>query len=162
MKSFALSLLAAAAAMTTGMAHADTVFTVSSWLAPTHTASMAQKEWCDLLEKNTSGKMKCNFLPRGVTAAPGTYDAVKNGLADISFTVHGYTPGRFVYTQMAEMPFLGNTSEPLSIAYSRIAAKYPEFTAEHQGVKVLAFFTHGPASCSTPSVRSPRWTTWED
>jgi hypothetical protein len=88
--------------------------------------------------------MKCNFLPRGVTAAPGTYDAVKNGLADISFTVHGYTPGRFVYTQMAEMPFLGNTSEPLSIAYSRIAAKYPEFTAEHQGVKVLAFFTHGP------------------
>ena len=144
MKSFALSLLAAAAAMTTGMARADTVFTVSSWLAPTHTASMAQKEWCDLLEKNTSGKMKCNFLPRGVTAAPGTYDAVKNGLADISFTVHGYTPGRFVYTQMAEMPFLGNTSEPLSIAYSRIAAKYPEFTAEHQGVKVLAFFTHGP------------------
>ena len=71
MKSFALSLLAAAAAMTTGMARADTVFTVSSWLAPTHTASMAQKEWCDLLEKNTSGKMKCNFLPRGVTAAPG-------------------------------------------------------------------------------------------
>jgi TRAP-type C4-dicarboxylate transport system substrate-binding protein len=144
MKTFSLSLLAAAAALTTGLASAETVFTVSSWLAPTHTASMAQKEWCDLLEKNTSGKMKCNFLPRGVTAAPGTYDAVKNGLADISFTVHGYTPGRFVYTQMAEMPFLGNTSEPLSIAYSRIAAKYPEFTAEHQGVKVLAFFTHGP------------------
>ncbi len=144
MKTFAFSLLAAAAALTTGMARAETVFTVSSWLPPTHTASMAQKEWCDLLEKNTAGKMKCNFLPRGVTAAPGTYDAIKNGLADISFTVHGYTPGRFVYTQMAEMPFLGNTSEPLSIAYSRVAAKYPEFAGEHQGVKVLAFFTHGP------------------
>jgi len=144
MKTFAFSLLAAAAALTTGMAHADTVFTVSSWLPPTHTASMAQKEWCDLLEKNTAGKMKCNFLPRGVTGAPGTYDAIKNGLADISFTVHGYTPGRFVYTQMAELPFLGNTSEPLSIAYSRVAAKYPEFAGEHQGVKVLAFFTHGP------------------
>jgi TRAP-type C4-dicarboxylate transport system substrate-binding protein len=134
MKSFALSLLAAAAAMTTGMARADTVFTVSSWLAPTHTASMAQKEWCDLLEKNTAGKMKCNFLPRGVTAAPGTYDAVKNGLADISFTVHGYTPGRFVYTQMAEMPFLGNKARsPCPSRSSRIAAKHPEFTAEHQG-----------------------------
>ena len=144
MKTFAFSLLAAAAALTTGMARADTVFTVSSWLPPTHTASMAQKEWCDLLEKNTAGKMKCNFLPRGVTGAPGTYDAIKNGLADISFTVHGYTPGRFVYTQMAELPFLGNTSEPLSIAYSRVAAKYPEFAGEHQGVKVLAFFTHGP------------------
>jgi TRAP-type C4-dicarboxylate transport system substrate-binding protein len=45
---------------------------------------------------------------------------------------------------MAEVPFLGNTSEPLSVAFHRIAAKYPEFDAEHQGVKVLAFFTHGP------------------
>ena len=144
MKKFSFALLATASALTAGMARADTVFTVSSWLPPTHTASMAQKEWCDLLEKNTAGKMKCNFLPRGVTGAPGTYDAIKNGLADISFTVHGYTPGRFVYTQMAELPFLGNTSEPLSIAYSRVAAKYPEFAGEHQGVKVLAFFTHGP------------------
>ena len=144
MKKFVFSFLAAAAALTAGMAGAQTVFTVSSWLPPTHTASMAQKEWCDLLEKNTSGKMKCNFLPRGVTAAPGTYDAIKNGLADISYTVHGYTPGRFVYTQMAELPFLGNTSEPLSIAYSRVTARHPEFAAEQQGVKVLAFFTHGP------------------
>ncbi|MGA8390827.1 MAG: TRAP transporter substrate-binding protein [Burkholderiaceae bacterium] len=144
MKTFAISLAAAAAALTSGIASAQTVFTVSSWLPPTHTASMAQKEWCDLLEKNTSGKMKCNFLPRGVSAAPGTFDAIKNGLADISFTVQGYTPGRFVYTQMAELPFLGNTSEPLSIAYSRVAGKYPEFATEHQGVKILALFTHGP------------------
>ncbi len=144
MKNFAFTLVAAAAALTSGMAGAQTVFTVSSWLAPTHTASMAQKEWCDLLEKNTTGKMKCNFLPRGVTAAPGTYDAIKNGLADISYTVHGYTPGRFVYTQMAELPFLGNTSEPVAVAFNRVASKHPEFAAEHQGVKVLAFFTHGP------------------
>ena len=144
MKNFALTLVAAAAAMTSGMAGAQTVFTVSSWLAPTHTASLAQKEWCDLLEKNTAGKMKCNFLPRGVTAAPGTYDAIKNGLADISYTVHGYTPGRFVYTQMAELPFLGNTSEPVAVAFNRVASKHPEFAAEHQGVKVLGFFTHGP------------------
>ena len=144
MKHFALSALATAALLGAGTVSAQTVFTVSSWLPPTHTASMAQKEWCDLLEKNTAGKMKCNILPRGVAAPPGTYDAVKNGLADISFTVHGYTPGRFVLTQMAEMPFLGNTSEPLSIAYNRVASKYPEFAAEHQGVRVLAFFTHGP------------------
>ncbi len=144
MKHFTLSAIATAALLGAGTVSAQTVFTVSSWLPPTHTASMAQKEWCDLLEKNTAGKMKCNILPRGVAAPPGTFDAVKNGLADISFTVHGYTPGRFVYTQMAEVPFLGNTSEPLSIAYNRVASKYPEFAAEHQGVRVLAFFTHGP------------------
>jgi TRAP-type C4-dicarboxylate transport system substrate-binding protein len=136
--------LAAAAALAASQAGAQTVLTVSSWLPPTHGMSMAQKEWCDLLEKNTSGKMKCNILPRGVTNAPGTFDAIKNGLADVSFTVHGYTPGRFVYTQMAEFPFLGNTSEPISVAFNRVASRHPEFMAEEQGVKVITFFTHGP------------------
>jgi TRAP-type C4-dicarboxylate transport system substrate-binding protein len=140
-----LFFLAAAAALA-GPAAAQTVLTVSTWLPPTHSLSMAQKEWCDLLEKNTTGKMKCNILPRGVAPAPGTLDAVKNGLADISYTVHGYTPGRFVLTQMAELPFLGDKAEPLSVAFNRVASKHPEFNAEHQkqGVRPLAYFTHGP------------------
>ncbi len=83
-------------------------------------------------------------MPRGVTPAPGTYDAVKNGLADVSYTVHGYTPGRFVTTQMTELPFLGNSAETISVALSRVAGKHPEFAAEHQGVKVISLFSHGP------------------
>jgi TRAP-type transport system periplasmic protein len=144
MKRLSLYTLAAVAIAAAPLAGAQTVLTVSTWLPPTHGMSMAQKEWCDLLEKNTTGKMKCNILPRGVTNAPGTFDAIKNGLADVSFTVHGYTPGRFVYTQMAEFPFLGNTSEPISVAFNRVASRHPEFMAEEQGVKVITFFTHGP------------------
>jgi TRAP-type transport system periplasmic protein len=139
-----LLFLAATAAFAAGPAIAQTVLTVSSWVPPTHALSVSQKEWCDLLEKNTSGKMKCNILPRGVAAPPGTLDAIKNGLADVSFTVHGYTPGRFVLTQMAEFPFLGNTAEPISVAFNKLAMKHPQFAAEHQGIKVLAYFTHGP------------------
>jgi TRAP-type transport system periplasmic protein len=134
----------AAAALAAGSASAQTVLTVSSWLPPTHGMSMAQKQWCDLLEKTSTGKMKCNILPRGVANPPGTYDAIKNGLADVSFTVHGYTPGRFLYTQMAELPFLGNSSEPISVAFNKVASRHPEFMAEEQGVKVITFFTHGP------------------
>jgi TRAP-type C4-dicarboxylate transport system substrate-binding protein len=140
LKLLVLSLFGFAA----GAVSAQTVLTVSTWLPPTHTASKAQKEWCDLLEKNTTGKMKCNILPRGVSPAPGTYDAVKNGLADISYTVHGYTPGRFVLTQMGEFPFLGNSAESISVAFSKVTSKHPEFAAENTGVKVLALFTHGP------------------
>jgi TRAP-type transport system periplasmic protein len=134
----------AAAAVLSMPAAAQTVLTVSSWLPPTHGMSQAQKEWCDLLEKNTAGKMKCNILPRGVANPPGTYDAIKNGLADVSFTVHGYTPGRFVYTQMAEFPSLGNTSEPISVAFNKVASKHKEFLDEEQGIHVITFFTHGP------------------
>ena len=133
--------LAALAAMPAG---AQTIITASTWLQPTHAMSLAQKEWCDLLEKNTAGKMKCNILPRAVANPPGTYDAVKNGLADISFTVHGYTPGRFVLTQMAEVPFLGDASEPLSVAFDKVARKHPQFAQEHQGVHIITLFTHGP------------------
>ena len=139
--SIALSLITLTG---TGLVLSQTVLTASSWVGPTHTLSMAQKEWCELLEKNTTGKMKCNILPRSVSAPPGTFDAVKNGLVDVAYSVHGYTPGRFTYTQMAEFPFLGNNSEAISVAFNKIAMKNPQFVEEHTGMKVLGFFTHGP------------------
>lgn len=144
MKNRLLSLAAAAAAVFVAPAGAQTVLTTSTWVPPGHAITLAQKEWCDLVEKNSSKRIRCNHLPRAVAAPPGTFDAVKNGLADVSFTVHGYTPGRFVHTQMAEFPFLGDSAEAVSVAFNRVAFRNPEFLKEHEGVKVLAFFTHGP------------------
>ncbi len=143
MKRIALAL-AAGAAFAALPASAQTVLTTSSWVPPTHALTLAQKEWCDLVEKNSAGKVKCNQLPRAVAAPPGTFDAVKNGLADVSFTVHGYTPGRFVLTKIAEFPFLGDSAESISVAFNRVASKYPQFGQEHQGIHVLTYFTHGP------------------
>jgi TRAP-type C4-dicarboxylate transport system substrate-binding protein len=134
----------AAACLLALPASAQTVFTVSSWLPPSHTLSGAQKDWCTQLEQKTAGKARCNILPRGVAAAPATFDAVRNGLADLSYTVHGYTPGRFATTQIAEFPFLGDTAEPVSVAFQRLYARTPAMAEEHKGVKVLAVFTHGP------------------
>ena len=144
MKTFALSALTAAALFSAGSVSAQTVFTVSSWLPPTHTLSTVQKNWCDLLEKESANRMKCNILPKGVVAAPGTFDAVRDGLADISYTVDGYTPGRFINTQVAEFPFLGDSAVATSVAYQRIYSKYFAPLGEHRGVKVLGVFTHGP------------------
>ena len=144
MKRHLLTLAAAAVLLAAGAARADTVLTLSSWVPPTHAMTIAMKEWCDLVAHNSGNKIKCNLLPRAVAGPPGTFDAVKNGLADVSFMVHGYTPGRFVYTQMAEFPFLGDNSETISVAFNKIAAKYPQFESEHKGVHVLALFTHGP------------------
>ncbi len=143
--------LAATAALTATLfagagAQAQTVFTASTWVPPMHTLSVAQKEWCDALEKESAGRMKCNILPKSVSAPPGTFDAVRDGLADISFTVDGYTPGRFVNTQMAEFPFLGDNSMATSVAYQRIYSKYFAPLGEHKGVKVLGVFTHGPGT----------------
>ncbi len=125
-------------------AAAQVVITLSSWVPPSHTLTEAQKDWCAQLEQKVPGKVRCNSLPRAVSAPPATFDAVRNGLADLSFTVHGYTPGRFVTTQFAEVPFLGDSAEATSVAFQRIYTRQPVIADEHKGVKVLAVFTHGP------------------
>jgi TRAP-type transport system periplasmic protein len=117
------SLLAALLAFS-GLAASQTTLTLSSWVPPAHTLTTSQAEWCEMLAAKAKGAVKCNVLPRAVSAPPGTFDAVRNGLADISFTVHGYTPGRFVTTQLAEFPFLGDSAEASSIAFQRIYAQH--------------------------------------
>ncbi len=144
MKRHLISVAALAALCGAGSAAAQTVLTTSTWVPAGHAITLAQKEWCDLVEQNSNKRVRCNHLPRAVAAPPGTLDAVKNGLADVSFTVHGYTPGRFVHTQMAEFSFLGDSAEAVSVAFNRVAMKNAEILKEHDGVKVLAFFTHGP------------------
>ncbi|MBL8330704.1 MAG: TRAP transporter substrate-binding protein [Rubrivivax sp.] len=139
-----VSVAGALAALSLGASAQTTTLTLSAWVPPAHILTTTQREWCEMLEQKVPGKVKCNVLPRAVSAPPATFDAVRNGLADLSFTVHGYTPGRFVTTQMAEMPFMGDSAEASSVAFQRTYARNPAMAEEHKGVKVLAVFTHGP------------------
>jgi len=120
------------------------VLTVSSWLGPSHTLSQTQVKWCDDVTTATSARVKCNILPKPVVAPPATFDAVRDGLADVSYSVHGYTPGRYVSTQVVELPFMGDSAEATSVAYQRIYDRSLAKLGEHKGLKVLAVFTHGP------------------
>jgi TRAP-type C4-dicarboxylate transport system substrate-binding protein len=137
-------LFGAALAGFTLSAQAQVTLTASSWLPPSHTLSQSQAKWCEEVAKATSSRVKCNILPKPVVAPPGTFDAVRDGLADISFSVHGYTPGRYLMTQLAELPFGGDNPVATSVAYQRIHDKYLAKGNEHKGLKVLAVFTHGP------------------
>ncbi len=151
--------LAVAGLFTCGQAVAqnNVTLTVSSWLPATHTLSITQAKWCADVTKATNDRVKCNILPKPVSAPPGTFDAVRDGLADLSYTVHGYTPGRFVLGQMAEFPFLGDNSEATSVAYQKIYDKHLSKLNEHKGVKVLSVFTHGPGAIfnSKRAIASP-------
>lgn len=139
-----LGALAGALLCAAGAARADVTLTASSWVPAAHTLAVTQARWCEDVAKATSNRVKCNILPKPVAAPPATFDAVRDGLADLSFGVHGYIPGRFVLTQMAELPFTGNSAESTSVAYQRVFDKYLAKLNEHKGVKVLAVFTHGP------------------
>lgn len=103
------------------------------------------------LEKATNGRVKFSFLAKPVAAPQGTADAVRDGLADISFILHSYTPGRYPLTKIAEMPLLSDSSEALSVAYHRVYEKHFARADEHKGVKVLAMFTLTPTQIMTKS-----------
>jgi TRAP-type transport system periplasmic protein len=134
-----------AAAFISGSAvQAQTVMTGSSWVPPNHTLTRTLIEWGKQLETETQGRVKLNMLPKPPSNPPGTYDSVRDGLQDVGFTVQGYTPGRFPLATLAELPFLGDSAEASSIAFQRMAVKYPQIVDEYKGVKVLAVFTHGP------------------
>jgi TRAP-type C4-dicarboxylate transport system substrate-binding protein len=137
--------LVAALMIPLSAAHADTMLNVNTWVPPAHLlVADVTMPFCKDVEAATQGRVKCNLLPKAVVAAPQTLDAVKDGLADISFITHGYTPGRFTLTDAVEFPFMGDTSEALSVAYQRIYERMLAKADEHKGVHVLAVFTHGP------------------
>ena len=138
--------LAAALIAAATPAAAQVTLATSSWLPPTHLLSRAQADWCTDVAKATQDRVKCNILPKPVVPPPATFDAVRDGLADLSFSVQGYTPGRFVASKLAEMPFLGDSAVATSVAYQRIHDKYLDKLDEHKGLKVIAVFTHGPGA----------------
>lgn len=144
-KTLALGVLACTLTLPAATANSQTVLNVNAWVPPSHLlVADVTMPLCKDIEQATAGRVKCNLLPKAVVAPPQTLDAVKDGLADLSFTVHGYTPGRFTLTDVAEFPFLGDTSEAISVAYQRLHEKVLAKQDEHKGVHVLAVFTHGP------------------
>ena len=126
-------------------ASAQVTLNVNTWVPPAHLlVADVTMPFCKDVEAATQGRVKCNLLPKAVVAPPQTLDAVKDGLADISFIVHGYTPGRFALTDVVEFPLMGDTAEAISVAYQRVYDKMLAKHDEHKGVHVLAVFSHGP------------------
>ncbi len=152
---FALAVSALAGlAGAPGIAQAQPVtLRTSSWLPSAHPLSQSQTRWCAEVERATFERVRCAALPKPVSPPPGTFDAVRDGQADLSFSVHGYTPGRYPLAQVAELPFAGDSAEIASVAYQRVFVRHLAALNEHRGLKVIAVFTHGPGQIL--NVRRP-------
>src|SRR5262245_45285296 len=139
-----LALAGVVAAAFAAPVQAQTTLTYSSWVPPTHHLTIWQQNWAADLEKATGGRIKTQSLPKAPAAAPGTFDAVRDGLMDFSYVTASYTPARHILPLMAELPGAGATATINSVAYSRIHWKHFHKLGEYNGVKLLAVWTHGP------------------
>ena len=144
-----LALIAFACAGICLPAQAQTTLTYSSWVSPQHHLSIWQANWAAEVEKATGGRVKFQVLPKHPSAPPGTFDAVRDGLVDLSYVTASYTPARHVMPLMPELPGAGDTSVVNSIAYSRMHWKHFHKLGEYKGVKLLGVFTHGPGQMFT-------------
>jgi TRAP-type C4-dicarboxylate transport system substrate-binding protein len=143
----ALALIGAAAAPALAQ---TTTLTMSSWVSPQHhLTSVVLQGWANEVEKATGGRVKLTMLPKHPSAPPGTFDAVRDGLVDVSYVTASYTPARHILPLMAELPGAGDTALVNSVAYSRIYWKYFHAVGEYKGVKQLGVFTHGPGQMFT-------------
>ncbi len=99
--------------------------------------------WCDKINRESDGRLKCQIFPAmqlGGTP-PQLIDQVRDGIADIVWTLPGYSAGRFPIVEVFELPFMMTTAEATSRAVW-------EFVEEHnrdefRGVRPLAFHVHG-------------------
>src|SRR5213592_3655063 len=148
LRPFLLALLAILVAASP--AAAQTTLTMSSWVSPQHhLTSVVLQGWATEVEKATNGRVKFTMLPKHPSAPPGTFDAVRDGLVDLSFVTASYTPARHILPLMAELPGAGETALINSVAFSRTNWKHFQKYGEYKGVKLLAVWTHGPGQMFT-------------
>src|SRR5260370_26097341 len=125
-----------AALVASAPAAAQVILNASSWVPPGHplTATMLAP-FCADIEKATVARVKCNILPKAPVGAVQTFDGVRDGLMDLSFVTHGYTPGRFALTDAPEFPFMGDTAEVPAVAYHRTYDPTLAGANEHTAVR---------------------------
>jgi len=124
---------------------------LAHFVVPQHPYSKFLQEWVDLVAKKSGGKIKIAIFPNGqMGPAPRMYDLARTGQADITWFVHGFTPGRFPLTDISNMPYLFGSGEIGSKTLNE-----PEIRAildkEHPGVHVMQLYTHQPGNVNTTS-----------
>ncbi len=138
----AFALTGACAVITSRSASAQTAeLKVSHFLPPNHTIHKALVMWSDDLEKQSAGRLKLRIYPAGqLGGGPNRqFDAARNGVVDMAFSLHGATPGRYPMTELASLPFAAPSAGNKSMVTSRrLSELAPEYLAkEHEGLRIL-------------------------
>jgi TRAP-type transport system periplasmic protein len=124
----------------------EVVLKVEHFLGPNSTA---QKQllgpWCDKIAAESGGKLKCQIYPAmqlGGTP-PQLFDQVKDGVVDVVWTIPTYQAGRFVKSEVFELPYLIKTAETGSPALWEYIQK--NSLDEFKGTKLILAHVHDGA-----------------
>jgi len=113
--------------------------------------------WADNVEEASDGRIKVERYPSmqlGGTP-PELIDQAIDGIADVVWTVVGYTPGRFPSTEVFELPFMVSDARAASSAYWQMFEEHMKDT-EFSDVHILGTWVHGPGMFhANKEIRTP-------
>ncbi|MEL6617905.1 MAG: TRAP transporter substrate-binding protein [Pseudomonadota bacterium] len=155
--------LAGAAAVALGIGSAaqaqEVTLTLHQFLpAQANVPKLILDVWADNVEAASDGRIKIDRFPSMQLGGrpPELMDQAIDGVADIVWTVVGYTPGRYPSTEVFELPFMVNDARAASSAYWQMFEKHMK-DSEFKDVHILGTWVHGPGmihsnkAVSTPS-----------
>ncbi|MCB1387737.1 MAG: TRAP transporter substrate-binding protein [Rhodobacteraceae bacterium] len=142
--------LAAAAALATvaaGTALAqDVTLRLHQFLPPqANVPHLVLDVWADAVEQDSGGRIRIERFPAMALGGtpPELMDQVIDGIADIAWTVNGFTPGRFPRSEVFELPFFVQDARAASAAYWQMFTEHMQDT-DYQDVHILGTWVHGP------------------
>lgn len=123
----------------------EVVLKVHHFLPPPSTAhSKFITPWCEKIAKESAGKLKCQIYPAmqlGGTP-PQLIDQARDGVADIVWTLPGYSAGRFPAVEVFELPFTIRTAQGSSRALWEYVKANKLDQSEFKDVHPIAFHVH--------------------
>jgi TRAP-type C4-dicarboxylate transport system substrate-binding protein len=115
----------------------------SNFFPAPHKNSVLSDQWCKEIEKRTNGRVKITYFPGGtLTPAAQTYENVIKGIADIGFSVFGYTRGRFPMISIMDNPLGYKSGVQATNLINEFYKKYKP--KELDDVQVMYLHAHGP------------------
>lgn len=129
---------------TASQAQADTTtLTLHHFLSPkSSTHAKFLKPWADRVAKASGGRLKIEIFPSMSMGGkpPQLYRQVRDGTADMIWTVTGYTPGVFPRTEVFELPGVHGGS---ALATTRaIQARFDLIADDFKDIKPLLVHVH--------------------
>ncbi len=112
---------------------------MSSFVPPMHFMNTKiLQPWIDMIEDRTQEKVKIRIYAGSALGKPqDQYDMAVRGVADITWGILAYTPGRFPLVTVMELPFMSSNAESGSRMVQRLYEK-GAFGDEFKDVKMLA------------------------
>ncbi|MEM7543950.1 MAG: ABC transporter substrate-binding protein [Pseudomonadota bacterium] len=121
-----------------------TVLTMSSWLPPQSLLyDNLINVWREDIARLTAGRLSIELLEKPLGPPPAHLGLLQESKCDIAYTLHGYTPDRFLRARVGQFSFLGD-SFSVSQAFSKVYNDTLNAPEEHPGIEILGLFQHGP------------------